>query len=266
MKLEVQNITAGYGTRLILNGIEFTVLQGSIITLLGSNGCGKSTLLKVIGRLMKPNSGLVVLDGREIHQLDTAELARKMAILPQLHHASGEITVRELVGFGRFPHRRGFGTMNEHDHEVIDDVLALTRLTELQNRRIATLSGGERQRAWIAMTLAQEPQILLLDEPTTYLDIRCQFEIIELVRDLKRRLGLTVLMVLHDLNLAARCSDQLITLKDRKICYAGTPKEILRPEILQEIFEIDAEIMTGTDGIPYFIPVGTIKQNREVIR
>lgn len=265
MKLDVQLVSAGYGTKLVLDGVEFTVQQGSIITLLGPNGCGKSTLLKVIGRLLKPKSGLVALDGRAIHQLDTAELARRMAILPQLHHASGEITVRELVGFGRFPHRRRLGVMNAHDHEVVNEALGLTRLTDLQNRRIATLSGGERQRAWIAMTLAQEPQILLLDEPTTYLDIRCQFEIIELVRDLKRRLGLTVLMVLHDLNLAARCSDQLITLKNRKVCHVGTPREILRSEILREIFEIEAEIMTGKDRIPYFIPVGTIQKNRENI-
>ena len=263
MKLEVQELRAGYGAKLVLDGVGLTVPEGSIVTLLGPNGCGKSTLLKVIGRLLKPKSGNVLLDGKAVHACDTAALARRMAILPQLHHASGEITVNELVGFGRFPHRTGLGVMNAHDREVVAEVLRMTRLTELRNRRIATLSGGERQRAWIAMTLAQQPQLLLLDEPTTFLDIRCQFEIIELVRDLNRRLGLTVLMVLHDLNLAARCSDRLITLKNRKVRHAGTPQEILRPEILREIFEIEAEITTGKDGVPYFIPTGTARNPQE---
>ena len=248
MKLEVQELRAGYGAKLVLDGVGLTVPEGSIVTLLGPNGCGKSTLLKVIGRLLKPKSGNVLLDGKAVHACDTAALARRMAILPQLHHASGEITVNELVGFGRFPHRTGLGVMNAHDREVVAEVLRMTRLTELRNRRIATLSGGERQRAWIAMTLAQQPQLLLLDEPTTFLDIRCQFEIIELVRDL---------------NLAARCSDRLVTLKDRKVRHAGTPQEILRPEILREIFEIEAEITTGKDGVPYFIPTGTARNPQE---
>ena len=158
MKLEVQELRAGYGAKLVLDGVGLTVPEGSIVTLLGPNGCGKSTLLKVIGRLLKPKSGNVLLDGKAVHACDTAALARRMAILPQLHHASGEITVNELVGFGRFPHRTGLGVMNAHDREVVAEVLRMTRLTELRNRRIATLSGGERQRAWIAMTLAQQPE------------------------------------------------------------------------------------------------------------
>lgn len=259
MKLEVHDLTAGYSGRPVLERIEFAVPEGSITTLLGANGSGKSTLLKVIGRLLKPKSGAVLLDGKRIHSMDTGALARELALLPQLHHAPGETTVRELVGFGRFPHRTGLGGLTGHDRAVVEETLARTRLTELAERRITTLSGGERQRAWIAMTLAQEPKLLLLDEPTTFLDIRCQYEITELVRDLNRSLGLTVVMVLHDLNLAARCSDRLITLKERELRHIGTVREIMRPEILREIFGIESEITIGRDGIPYCIPTGSTR-------
>ena len=262
MKLDVKSVSAGYGGKLVLDGVELTVPEGGILTLVGANGSGKSTLLKVIGRLLEPRAGEIVLDGRAIRSYGTTELARKMAILPQLHHAAGEITVGELVGYGRFPHRRGFGQLSADDRAVVDETLKLTRLEPFRNRPVGTLSGGERQRAWIAMTLAQQPRFLLLDEPTTFLDVRCQFDIIELVCDLNRRLGITVLMVLHDLNLAARCSDILVTLKERKIRHIGTPAEILRPEILRDIFGIEAEISTGTDGIPYCIPTGSVKEDQ----
>ena len=260
MKLEVTSLSAGYGCKLVLDGVELTVPDGRVVTLVGANGSGKSTLLKAVGRLLKPKGGSILLDGREIRDYDTAELARRMAILPQLHHAAGEITVRELVGFGRFPHRTGLGGLNAHDREVIEESLHLTRLEAFGDRRVGTLSGGERQRAWIAMTLAQEPKLLLLDEPTTFLDIRCQFDVIELIGDLNRRLGITVLMVLHDLNLAARCSDLLVTLKERRIRNVGTPLEIKTPETLRDIFEIESSILTGADGIPCCIPTGSVKE------
>ncbi len=260
MRLELKSLFAGYGAKLVLDGVSLDIPEKSIVTLVGPNGCGKSTLLKAVGRLLKPKHGTILLDGKAIRDYDTQTLARQMAILPQLHHAAGEITVAELVGFGRFPHRAGLGGINSHDREVIGEVLRLTRLEELRDRAVCTLSGGERQRAWIAMTLAQEPKLLLLDEPTTFLDIRCQFDVIELVRDLNQRLGITVLMVLHDLNLAARCSDQLITLKERKIRHIGTPLEILTPGILREIFEIESTIHLGGDGIPYCVPTGSVKE------
>lgn len=259
MKLEVQNLYAGYPGNAVLTGIEFTVTAGEIVTLLGPNGCGKSTLLKVIGRLLKPKSGQVLLDGRQVHSCDTADLARKMAILPQFHDFAGEITVRELVGFGRFPHRTGLGMMNANDRQIIEEALKLTELDKLGNRRVATLSGGERQRTWIAMTIAQQPEILLLDEPTTFLDVHCQLEIIEMIRNLNQQMNLTILMVLHDLNLAARCSDRLIMLKDGQVRYTGTPQEIMTPAIIREIFEVEPEIVTGKDGTPYFIPTKSVK-------
>lgn len=260
MRLELQELAAGYGKKIILDGVSLEAPEGKILTLLGPNGCGKSTLLKTIGRLLRPRGGAVLLDGKSIHQLDTAKLARDLAILPQLHHAPADLSVRQLVSCGRFPHRKGFGPPGKHDTEVVDHVLEQTRLTGLAHRPLATLSGGERQRAWIAMTLAQEPNLLLLDEPTTFLDICCQFEIIELVRELNRELGITVVMVLHDLNLAARCSHLLAAIRDGKLRYAGSAEEILRPEILREIFEIEAKVVTGADGIPYCIPVGSCRQ------
>ncbi len=258
MKLELDHIRAGYGGRVILNDVSFEVPEGGIVTLLGANGCGKSTLLKVIGRILRPQAGAALLDGKAVHRCDTLELAKKMAILPQLHHASGDLTVEELVTLGRFPHRRG--PFDRRGNEVIEDIIARTRLDSLRQRSLSTLSGGERQRAWIAMTLAQEPKLLLLDEPTTFLDICCQFEIIELVEEWSRERGITVLMVLHDLNLAARCSDLLVTVKDRGIRQAGPPGEVLTPAMLRDIFEIEAEVRLDAGGIPYCVPTGSARK------
>ncbi len=259
MKLEVQSVRAGYGKKLVLDGIDFTVPDGSITTLLGPNGCGKSTLLKVIGRIIKPDSGTVLLNDKPLKEYRTGELAKVMAILPQLQQVSSELTVEELVAFGRFPHRKIRLMSSEYDRKVIDEALRMTRMEPLRKRRVSTLSGGERQRAWVGMTLAQEPKVLLLDEPTTFLDICCQFEIIEMVRTLNRKYGMTVVMVLHDLNLAARYSDRLILMKDRKIRYSGLPQEIMTAEILRDIFEIEPEINLGKDGMPYCLPIGSTR-------
>ena len=259
MNLEVKELRGGYGAKLVLDGIDFEVDPGSVVTLLGSNGCGKSTLLKMIGRILTPKSGSVLLDGKAIGQYDSAELARKMAILPQLHHAPGDLTVAELTAFGRFPHKRGRIGLNAHDREMIGDALQMTRLYDLRNRPVGTLSGGERQRAWIAMTLAQEPEILLLDEPTTFLDVCCQFEITELIRKLNRERGITVLMILHDLNLAAGCSDRLIMLKDRRIYCSGAPGEVLTVPNLRAVFGIEAKIIPNETGVPYCLAVGSVR-------
>ncbi len=257
MKVEVRKLCAGYGAKLVLDGVELDVPEHGIVTLLGPNGCGKSTLLKVIGRILSPRSGDVLLDGRAVSLYRTGELARRLAILPQLHRASGELTVEELVSFGRFPHRRARLMSSARDRDVIDRALRMTRMEPLRRRGMTTLSGGERQRAWIAMTLAQEPELLLLDEPTTFLDVCCQFEIIEMIRELNRDFGITVVMVLHDLNLAVRCSDRLVMLRDRAVRYAGAPAELMKPEILRDIFEIGAEFFTGKDGLPYCMPVAS---------
>ena len=258
MKLETRELRGGYGAKLVLDGIDFEVEPGKVATLLGANGCGKSTLLKMIGRILTPKSGTILLDGKAIGQFDTAELARKMAILPQLHHAPGDLTVEELTAFGRFPHKHGRPGLNRHDREMIDDALRMTRMSALRDRPVGTLSGGEQQRAWIAMTLAQEPEILLLDEPTTFLDVCCQFEIAELIRALNRERGITVLMILHDLNLAARCSDQLILLKDKHVFRSGAPSEVLTVPNLRAVFGIEAKIIPNETGAPYCIAVGSV--------
>lgn len=263
MKLEVKELCGGYGAKRVLDGIDFTVEPGSVVSLLGANGCGKSTLLKMIGRILQPKSGSILLDGKSIRQFDTAELARRMAILPQLHHAQGDLTVEELVSYGRFPHKKGMPGLSRHDREMIGDALKMTRMDGLRNRPLGTLSGGERQRAWIAMTLAQEPELLLLDEPTTFLDICCQFEIAELIRQLNRERGITVLMILHDLNLAAGCSDRLIMLKDRRIFCSGTPAEVLTRENLRAVFGIESKIIQTEEGIPYCLAVGSARREEK---
>jgi len=259
MKLEVKGLRGGYGGKPVLDGIDLAVEPGTVATLLGPNGCGKSTLLKMIGRILMPESGSILLDGKAVGQYDTAELARKMAILPQLHHAPGDLTVEELTAFGRFPHKKGRPGLNAHDREMIGDALRRTRMDHLRHRPVGTLSGGERQRAWIAMTLAQEPEILLLDEPTTFLDVCCQFEIAELICGLNRERGITVLMILHDLNLAARCSDQLVLLKDKRVFRAGAPPEVLTVPNLREAFGIEAKIIPNETGVPYCIAVGSVR-------
>ena len=260
MKLEIKKLCGGYGAKLVLDGIDFEVKPGSVVSLLGANGCGKSTLLKMIGRILSPKSGSILLDGKSIRQFDTAELARRMAILPQLHHAPGDLTVEELVSYGRFPHRKGMPGLSRHDREMIEDALQMTRMDGLRNRPVGTLSGGERQRAWIAMTLAQEPELLLLDEPTTFLDVCCQFEIAELIRQLNRERGITVLMILHDLNLAAGCSDRLVMLKNRKIFCSGTPADVLTRENLRAVFGIESKIILTDEGIPYCLAVGSARR------
>ena len=263
MKLEVKELCGGYGAKLVLDGIGFEVEPGSVVSLLGANGCGKSTLLKMIGRILSPKSGSILLDGKAIRQFDTAELARKMAILPQLHHAPGDLTVAELVSCGRFPHKKGMPGLSQHDREMIEDALKMTRMDSMRDRPLGTLSGGERQRAWIAMTLAQEPELLLLDEPTTFLDICCQFEIAELIRTLNRERGITVLMILHDLNLAAGCSDRLIMLKDRRIYCSGTPADVLTRENLRAVFGIESKIIQTEEGIPYCLAVGSARREEK---
>ena len=210
---------------------------------------------------LTPRAGEVLLAGRAVSKYDTGELARRMAILPQLHHASGELTVEELVACGRFPHRRAGHFAGPQDREAVARALRMTRMEPFRKRTIPSLSGGERQRAWIAMTLAQEPELLLLDEPTTFLDVCCQFEIIEMIRELNRDFGITVIMVLHDLNLAVRCSNELVMLRNRAVRYAGSPAELMKPEILRDIFEIEAEFFTGKDGLPYCMPTASARKD-----
>lgn len=246
-------LTVAYGRgRPILRGLTLELAQGEITALVGPNGCGKSTLLKTVPRLLRPISGEVIYRDRPLHALSPRRAAQKIAYLGQFHTAPGDLPVRTLVGYGRSPHGRDAA----RDRAVVDDALARTGLTALADRSLATLSGGERQRVWIAMALCQQPELLLLDEPTTYLDVGYQLEVLELVRALRDELGMTVLMVLHDLNLAARFADRLCAMRDGDIVADSTPDAVLTPAMLREVFGITAEVHRDeTNGCPYFIPI-----------
>jgi len=248
-------ITISYDKTAILRDVTLELFPGEILTLVGKNGCGKSSLLKTIVRAVTPRSGTPILNGKPLSAYPAKELAKKIAYLAQFHDAPPDLTVRALVECGRYPHRSLMGGLSASDAAQVDRAITLTGLAELENRPLSTLSGGECQRAWIAMTVAQEPEILVLDEPVTYLDIGHQTEVLALIRRLSRELGITVLMVLHDLNAAARVSDRLCALKDGGIFYCGAPSGLFTPEHLYALYGIEAEILHDSAGNPYFIPI-----------
>lgn len=256
MKLEMQGLTLSYGGDPVVSDVSFSIDESEILTVIGANGSGKSTLVKAIARSLKPRAGIVLLDGKSIAKEDTRALARKMAILPQVHSAPPDFTVRDLAGYGRFPHLGITSRLGPDDFAAVERALDLTKMGELAHRNVNTLSGGERQRAWIAMALAQEPQVLLLDEPTTFLDISHQFDLLELISRLNTDSGLTILMVLHDLNQAARYSHRLVVLKEGRVYRIGSPAEIIREDVLSQVFNISVRILTDPEyGCPYFIPI-----------
>ncbi|MEB1813457.1 ABC transporter ATP-binding protein [Adlercreutzia mucosicola] len=240
--LRGEGVAVGYGDRLIIEPMDVAVPAGEVTAIIGPNGCGKSTLLKALSRTMPLAAGAVYLDGRAIAEMPTAEVARKMALLPQAPEAPGGLTVGELVALGRYPHQRGFGRLSARDREIIAWALAITHLDDFGGRALDALSGGQRQRAWIAMALAQDTDLILLDEPTTYLDMAHQLEVLELLRSLNEEQGKTIALVIHELNLAARVADWMIALKDGSIRGAGTPEEVMTPAMLREVFALDALI------------------------
>ncbi|UAL47374.1 ABC transporter ATP-binding protein [Sutcliffiella horikoshii] len=242
VRLYTKDLNIGYGERLIIKDLSIEIPDKQITTIIGSNGCGKSTLLKAITRIISHQSGTILLDGQEIAKENTKSLAKKMAILPQTPESVSGLTVGELVSYGRFPYQKGFGRLTKKDYEVIDWALEVTGTTEFKYRPVDALSGGQRQRVWIAMALAQETEIIFLDEPTTYLDMAHQLEVLELLQKLNREQERTIIMVLHDLNQAARFADYLIALKDGNIVMAGDCEEVITPEVLRSVFQIDAEI------------------------
>ncbi|EPS53509.1 TPA: ABC transporter ATP-binding protein [Clostridium botulinum] len=254
------NLAIAYEDKLIVNGLNMNIPKGKITTIIGPNGCGKSTVLKTVGRILKPKEGLVYLNGDDIRNLSTKEVAQKMAILPQSPQAQGGLTVGELVSYGRFPHKKGFAKLSPEDKKVIEWALDITKLTELEVTMVDNLSGGQRQRVWIAMALAQQTDLILLDEPTTYLDMAYQLEVLELLYNLNRKQSCTIVMVLHDLNLAARFADYMIAIRSGNIIKCGTPKEIMTKEVLKDTFNIDAEIVWGSKtGRPTCISYKLIK-------
>lgn len=248
MNLVANALKLQYGDCVIADKIDFWVERSEVISIIGPNGSGKSTLLKALGRLLKPSGGSILLDGKDIHTLKPWDVAKKMAILPQSVSAPGDMTVHDLVCYGRMPYQRMFFKQKEEDQREIEAALQATGMSQLQFRRLDTLSGGERQRAWLALAIAQQPQILLLDEPTTYLDIRYQLELMKLVEHLHRDMGITVIMVLHDLNHAARFSDRLVAIKKGRIVADGSVSEVFTKEILRQLYDVETMVMTVKEG------------------
>lgn len=257
--LLTKDVSFEYSSSFQLDAIELHIQKGEIVSLIGPNGSGKSTFLRLISRLITPNSGEIILDGEMIRSMKSVEVAKKLAMLPQMQDHQLDLTVGELIEFGRYPHRGAYGKLTKEDDEIVHWAMEVTRLTPFKNRILQSLSGGERQRAWIAMAVAQRPQILLLDEPTTFLDISHQLDVMELVKELNAQFGMTVVMVLHDINQAARYSDRLIVLKHGEIHYDGIPQCVLCQEMFQSIFEIDADIYEE-NGAPFFTPIRSRKE------
>lgn len=239
----MENLASGYEQVRVFEGLNLTIEEGKVTTIIGPNGCGKSTLLKTIGRILKKQQGKVFLQEQNMQNLSTKDIAKKLAILSQTPIAPGQLKVEELIAYGRYPHRNNVNRLTNKDEEMIEWALTVTNTMEYRNRELAQLSGGQRQRVWLAMALAQETNILLLDEPTTYLDMAHQLEVLDIVKGLNEHHSCTVVMVLHDINHAARYSDHLIAMRKGIIMQTGTPQEILSAEVMRKVFNIDARIM-----------------------
>jgi len=255
--LIVEELTLGYGERTVIEGLDLAIAPGQITAIVGPNACGKSTLLRSMSRLLTPRAGHVILDGASVHRMPAKELARTLGLLPQSPIAPEGITVADLVGRGRHPHQGIFTRWTRADDEAVADALIATDTVSLADRSVDELSGGQRQRVWIAMALAQETDLLLLDEPTTFLDVSHQVEVLDLLTDLNRRRGTTVVMVLHDLNLAARYADHLIALSEGRIHSAGDPRDVLTPEMVAAVFGMPSQVIVDpTSDKPLMLPIG----------
>ena len=255
--LEVDGVVLGYGDRVVADGIDLAVPPGRITAIVGANACGKSTLLRAMARLLQPRAGRVVLDGKDLHRLPTKQVARILGLLPQSPSAPEGIAVADLVARGRHPHQGFLTRWTAEDDEAVAEALRMTDIAELADRAVDELSGGQRQRAWIAMALAQQTEVLLLDEPTTFLDITHQVEVLDLLTDLNRARGTTVVMVLHDLNLAARYADHLVAVAGGRVHAAGAPGEVLTVDAVREVFGLESRVVPDpVSGAPMVLPIG----------
>ncbi|HJA04465.1 MAG TPA: ABC transporter ATP-binding protein [Candidatus Microbacterium stercoravium] len=255
--LEAHSLTSGYSGRTVVDGIDLTLPAGRISVIVGANACGKSTLLKTLSRLIPASDGTVVLDGRAITQIPTKRLALTLGLLPQQPIAPEGIAVADLVGRGRHPHQKLFRSWTADDDAAVADALDQAGVADLADRTIDELSGGQRQRVWIAMALAQGTDMLLLDEPTTFLDLAHQIDVLDLLTDLNRSRGTTIAMVLHDINLAARYADHLFAMRDGRVLASGAPQEIVTPALIDDVFGLDAEVISDpVSHTPLVVPRG----------
>ncbi len=253
--LACERLSVAFGANQVLENLDFAVAEGKVTSIVGPNACGKSTLLRTLARLLKPTSGTVALNGQSIFEQPTRQVARQLAILPQSRQSPAGMRVHDLVLRGRTPHQSPLRQWSENDAAIVAQALADVGLAQHADRLLEELSGGQRQRAWIAMALAQQTGILLLDEPTTFLDLPHQVEILSLLSTLSRDKGQTIVMVLHDINLAARFSDYLVALRDRGILFHGTPEEVVTPQNIAAIYDIDGVVIADpTHGTPHVIP------------
>lgn len=255
IRLTTSGLDIAYDDRLIVQDLNIAIPQGKITALVGANGSGKSTILKTMARIMNPSKGSVLLDGRSIHKQSTKEVAKQLAILPQNPTAPDGLTVAELVSYGRFPYQKGFGSLTKEDRSIIQWAIEATGMNDFADRSVDHLSGGQRQRAWIAMALAQETDILFLDEPTTFLDMAHQLEVLHLLQKLNAANNRTVVMVVHDLNHATRYAHHMIAIKSGTVAGEGTPSEVMTPAIMREVFNIEADIVPDPrTGVPLCLP------------
>lgn len=252
--MEVRDVHFAYGKNKVLKGVSLKIEEGKVTTIMGANGCGKSTLFALMTNELYPKKGKIFLKGKNIHNLTLKEFARKVAIVQQYNSASDDITVEKLVSYGRTPHRKLMQSDSSEDEEKIRWALEVTGLTDYSDREVSRLSGGQRQRVWIAMALAQGTKTLFLDEPTTYLDIRYQIEILQLVRRLNREYGMTIIMVLHDINQAITYSDCIIGLKDGQVRVCGDPESVIDEEVIHDLYGIDLEV-TKVNGRKFVLAI-----------
>ena len=246
--IRIENLTVAYENNTIIKDMNLSLPKGKINIIIGGNGCGKSTLLKTIARINKPVSGDIFINGKNIKKVKEKEIAKEVAFLPQGPTCPSGLTVRQLVAFGRFPHQKMMGGLNSHDQEVIDWAIKETGLSDFADREVDCLSGGQRQRAWIAMTLAQETEIIMLDEPTTYLDLSYQLEVLEILERLNKEKQITVIIVLHEINNAFRFADHIVGLKSGQIICEGKPLDVITKETLKTIYGIEADLIKSETG------------------
>jgi iron complex transport system ATP-binding protein len=253
--LTTDHLGLSYGDALIVDDLTVRIPQGQVTVIVGANACGKSTLLRGMARLLKPRSGTVLLDGADLHGMATKDIATKLGILPQTPTAPEGITVADLVARGRYPHQKWFRQWSKEDEAVVARAMEATNTAELAERSVDELSGGQRQRVWIALALAQGTPLMLLDEPTTYLDLAHQVEVLDLLAELNESEGRTIVLVLHDLNLACRYAHHLIAMKAGRIVAEGPPGAVITPEIVGEVFDLDCEVITDPlAGTPLVVP------------